>query len=224
MAIIEIGQEGAVVIPAPVPVTRRTPRAEVRDRLLRAASTVFAERGFAGATMQQVAAAAGFTTGALYSNFASKDDLFFELFDREVTGRIAAVRAILGRADITVINEATALAAGEQLTVAMQQNREWQLLFTEFWLRAARDDLLRERWVEKRRDYHQQLTELADEALTGWGSGAGAAVSSRTLMFTMLALNNGLAIEEITDPGSVPADTIGIVLTRLLGLESKTAR
>jgi AcrR family transcriptional regulator len=210
-----------LVIETPVPITRRTPRAEVRDRLLRAASTVFAERGFAGATMQQVAATAGFTTGALYSNFASKDDLFFELFGREVTGRIAAVRAILGQADLTVINDATALAAGQHLTAAMQQSREWQLLFTEFWLRAARDAQLRERWVEKRRDYHQQLIELADEALTGWG--AGAAVSSRTLMFTMLALNNGLAIEELVDPGSVPADTIGNVLVRLLGLQSTTA-
>nr|WP_277351788.1 TetR family transcriptional regulator C-terminal domain-containing protein [Antrihabitans stalactiti] len=148
--------------------------------------------------------------------------MFFELFDREVTGRIAAVRAILGRADITVINEATALAAGEQMTAAMQQNREWQLLFTEFWLRAARDDQLRERWVEKRRDYHQQLTALADDALSGWG--AGAAVSSRTLMFTMLALNNGLAIEELADPGSVPADTIGTVLVRLLGLQPNPGR
>lgn len=207
---------------APVPVTRRTPRPEVRARLLRAASTVFAERGFAGATMQQVAAAAGFTTGALYSNFANKDDLFFELFDQEVTGRITAVRAILGQDDLTVTNEVTALAAGRQMTAAMQHSREWQLLFTEFWLRAARDDQLRERWVEKRRDYRRQLTELAEEALTGWG--AGTAVSSRTLMFTMLALNNGLAIEELADPGSVPADTIGTVLVRLLGLESTTTR
>ncbi|MPY96941.1 MAG: TetR family transcriptional regulator [Actinophytocola sp.] len=206
---------------SPAPITHRTPRSEVRDRLLQAASTVFAERGFAGATMQQVAATAGFTTGALYSNFASKDDLFFELFDREVTGRIAAVREILGQADLTVINEATAIEAGQQLTAAMQQSREWQLLFTEFWLRAARDAQVRERWVENRRDYHQQLTELADEALAGWG--ADAAVSSRTLMFTMLALNNGLAIEELADPGSVPADTIGTVLVRLLGLQSKTA-
>ncbi|MEV6563007.1 TetR/AcrR family transcriptional regulator [Nocardia sp. NPDC051756] len=204
-----------------VPVNRRTPRSEVRDRLLRAASTVFADRGFAGATMQQVAAAAGFTTGALYSNFANKDDLFFELFDREVTGRIAAVRAILGQADLTVTNEATAHAAGRQLTAAMQQNREWQLLFTEFWLRAARDGQLRERWVKQRRDYYQQLTDLSDEALTRWG--AGAAVSARTLMFTMLALNNGLAIEELADPGSVPDDTIGTVLIRLLGLQFKTA-
>lgn len=204
----------------PPPIARRTPRSEVRDRLLRAASTVFAERGFAGATMQQVAAVAGFTTGALYSNFASKDDLFFELFDREVTGRISAVREILGQADLTVIDEETALEAGRQLTVAMQQNREWQLLFTEFWLRAARDAQLRERWVEKRRDYHRQLTELADEALAGWG--AGTAVSSRTLMFTVLALNNGLAIEELADPGSVPDDTIGTVLVRLLGLPSRS--
>ncbi|NYI77302.1 TetR/AcrR family transcriptional regulator [Nocardioides panzhihuensis] len=206
---------------SPAPITRRTPRSEVRDRLLRAASTVFAERGFAGATMQQVAAAAGFTTGALYSNFGSKDDLFFELFDREVTGRIAAVREILGQADLTVIDEARVLEAGQQLTAAMQQSREWQLLFTEFWLRATRDAQLRERWVEKRRDYLQQLTELADEAVTGWG--ADTTVSSRTLMLTMLALNNGLAIEELADPGSVPADTIGTVLVRLLGLQSPTA-
>lgn len=181
---------------------------------------MFAERGFAGASMQQVAATAGFTTGALYSNFASKDDLFFELFDRQVTDRISAVREILGQADLTVINEATALEAGQRLTAAMQQSREWQLLFTEFWLRATRDAQLRERWVEKRRDYHQQLTELADEALPSWG--AGSAVSPQTLMLTMLALNNGLAIEELADPGSVPADTIGTVLVRLLGLQSQT--
>lgn len=202
---------------APHPVARRTPRAEVRDRLLRAASTVFAERGFAGATMQQVATAAGFTTGALYSNFASKDDLFFELFDREVTGRIAAVRELLGRADLSVVNEATVLEAGQQLTAAMQQSREWQLLFTEFWLRAARDPQLRERWVEQRRIYHQQLTELAEVALASWG--AGAVVPPRTLMLTVLALNNGLAIEELADPGAVPPDTIGTVLVRLLGIQ-----
>ncbi|WP_149359555.1 TetR/AcrR family transcriptional regulator [Lolliginicoccus suaedae] len=206
--------------PSPAPINRRTPRAEVRDRLLRAASTVFAERGFAGATMQQVAATAGFTTGALYSNFASKDDLFFELFDRQITGRIAEVRQILGQADLTVVNETTALEAGQRLTAAMQQSREWQLLFTEFWLRAARDNELRERWANKRRDYHQQLTALAEDALSSWGS--GSAVSARTLMLTMLALNNGLAIEELADSGSVPADTIGTVLVRLLGLQSQT--
>ncbi|NHE64824.1 TetR/AcrR family transcriptional regulator [Rhodococcus sp. D-46] len=209
-----------VLVSNPVPVARRTPRSEVRDRLLQAAFTVFAERGFAGATMQQIAATAGFTTGALYSNFASKEDLFFELFDREVTGRIASVREILGHADLTVMDEASALAAGQHLTAAIQQSREWQLLFTEFWLRAARDTQLRERWVEKRREYHQQLTELADEALSSWG--ADGAVSSRILMFTMLALNNGLAIEEIADPGVIPADTIGTVLVRLLGLQTKS--
>lgn len=201
----------------PAPIARRTPRSEVRERLLKAAFVEFAQRGFAGATMQQVAARAGFTTGALYSNFASKDDLFFELFEQEITGRISAVRTILAQGELSVTTEATALEAGRQLTAAMQQNREWQLLFTEFWLRAVRDDDLRERWVEKRRRYHQQLIELADEALARLG--AGASVSSRTLMLTMLALNNGLATEELADPGSVPDDTIGTVLGRLLGLD-----
>lgn len=197
----------------PATINRRVPRPEVRDRLLRAASTVFAERGFAGASMHQVAAAAGFTTGALYSNFANKDDLFFAIFDREVAGRIHDVRAIVEKVDHP-LDEHKALAIGDRLTAAMRLNREWQLLFTEFWLRAARDPDLRKRWVAQRREYRRQLTELAEELLPP----SLDALPARTIVFTLVALNNGLAIEELADPGSVPADTIGQVLVRIIGL------
>ena len=52
-----------------------------RRHLLDAAATVFARQGFHGASLDDVAAVAGFTKGAVYSNFASKDDLFLAVFE-----------------------------------------------------------------------------------------------------------------------------------------------
>ena len=78
---------GVVTGTTPSGVTSRTPRprrAEVRTRILDAAAAVVAERGLAAASLDQVAAAAGFTKGAVYSNFASKDELFLALMAAEV--------------------------------------------------------------------------------------------------------------------------------------------
>lgn len=54
-------------------------RENTRARLMAAASEVFAESGFDGASVEEICERAGFTRGAFYSNFASKDDLFFAL-------------------------------------------------------------------------------------------------------------------------------------------------
>ncbi len=59
-------------------------REMTRAALLDAAETVFARRGFEGASLDEIAEAAGFTRGAIYKNFDGKEDLFFALFDREI--------------------------------------------------------------------------------------------------------------------------------------------
>src|SRR4051812_50109383 len=80
----------------PTPARAVRPRKdEVRERVLQAAGEVFAERGFAAASLDQVAAAAGFTKGAVYSNFRSKDDLFLALMEDEGARRIDTVEAAL---------------------------------------------------------------------------------------------------------------------------------
>src|SRR5271168_5606398 len=76
------------------PPRRRTPRSEVRERILSAAMTTFASEGFAGATIDMIAEAAGFTKGAVYSNFGSKDDLFFALLDAQVKARAALIEQV----------------------------------------------------------------------------------------------------------------------------------
>ena len=65
-------------------VGRLTPerrRELTREALLDAASEVFARHGYDGGTLEEIATAAGFTTGAIYSNFGSKQDLFLAVLD-----------------------------------------------------------------------------------------------------------------------------------------------
>src|SRR5689334_22547837 len=64
--------------------TREQSRAHTRERVLTAARSVFANRGFHGASVEEIASEAGFSTGALYSNFDGKEDLFLVLMEREI--------------------------------------------------------------------------------------------------------------------------------------------
>src|ERR1700716_2007314 len=64
--------------------TREQSKANTRERLLDAARSVFARHGFHGASVEEIASEAGFSTGALYSNFDGKEDLFLVLMEREI--------------------------------------------------------------------------------------------------------------------------------------------
>ena len=59
-----------------------------RQRLLAAAATVFARRGYHAASVEEVASEAGYSTGAVYHHFKGKEDLFLALFEEHVTERI----------------------------------------------------------------------------------------------------------------------------------------
>jgi AcrR family transcriptional regulator len=74
------------------PLTAERRRQQTREYLLQAAAQVFAARGFHAATLDEVAAAAGFTKGAVYSNFKNKDDLFLALLEDAYTREMTALK------------------------------------------------------------------------------------------------------------------------------------
>ena len=74
--------------------TRRRNRARTREALLNAATEVFAEKGFAAATLQEISAAAGFTRGAFHHHFASKEELFLAVIARHDEELLAAYEPI----------------------------------------------------------------------------------------------------------------------------------
>src|SRR5215211_7700403 len=79
--------------------TRREKQEQTRERLLDAAARVFARRGYGQASVEEIAAEAGFTTGAVYSNFTGKEQLFLALADREVEDRVSEMRALAEAAE-----------------------------------------------------------------------------------------------------------------------------
>ena len=180
----------------------RTPRAEVRERILAAALAEFARKGFVGTTIDAIADAAGFTKGAVYSNFGSKDDLFFALLDQQISRRIEAVTTLADAA----ATRPTVTAIGDLLMRGLLDNRDWQLLFTEYWLRALRDESVRERFVEHRRAVRAAIAEAVRRL------DLETDLDPATTAVLVLALNSGLSIEEFTEPGVVPADLFGTVL------------
>ena len=190
----------------------RPRRGEVRSRILAAAATVFAQRGFSVATMDEVAAAAGFTKGAVYSNFASKDELFLALMDAEVSARVALARRVLAQASTS---RQAAAEIGDRLAQAAIDQPGWQLLFLEFWLRAVREPPVREQFVAHRRALRASIAEAIRQASAGDPDTPAWSAEEQTVI--MLALSNGLAIETLADPTGIPDGLFGRVLARLAG-------
>ena len=191
---------------------RSRPRpAEVRSRILAAAAGVFAQRGFTAASVDEVAAAAGFTKGAVYSNFENKDDLFFALLGEQVKARIAVARQALAEAGGS--SQEQMWVMGEALSRVLTADRDWQLLFLEFWQRAVREPAVGRRFAAHR----EGMRTLIAEAFRNESQRRGAtlALPPERMATVALALSNGLAIEELASPGTVPPTLLSEVLVRL---------
>ena len=155
-------------------------------------------------------AEAGFTKGALYSNFAGKDDLFLQLMDRQVDARLKLMDEIgeVGRLPVHEI--------GLILTRAALSDRDWQLLFLDYWARAVRDPSLREGFRAHRRRLHRRITEVIDQLAVRTEGGVESELSAAEVATLVLALSNGLAIEGLVDPEHLPVDLFGDVLAAVV--------
>lgn len=192
---------------------RRPKREEVRRRLLDAALAVFAEHGFETANLDQVAEAAGLTKGAIYSNFAGKDDLFYAMMAEQVLARVESIRSVLTVNAADTQNTQNIRDIGGLLTEAFTEQREWRLVFLDFWRRAVRDDEVRTRFIAHRRALRDAIAVSVEEFLGGESPVRDFTVDD--VVTVVLALSNGLAIEQYVDPSAVSADLFGRVLVQL---------
>jgi AcrR family transcriptional regulator len=189
----------------------RPTRADTRARLLTAAGTVFAERGYDRASLDDVAVAAGLTKGAVYSSFASKDELFYALMRERIRERVELVtRAARDQASVRDI---TRDAAGG-LAELISSQAEWHLLFIEFWARAVRDPELRDEFARERRSARAAVASLLQEQAAR--SNVELPAPAEQLAVAVLALANGMAIEHLADPETVDPSTFGVILGLLL--------
>ena len=187
-------------------------RAETRRRVLDAAFAVFTERGIAAASLSEVAAAAGLTKGAVYSNFDSKDDLVLALMEEHAAHRIDA--GLAGFTDAADAEHALPEAAAA-LVREMRADVAWHRLLAEYFAMTAHDPTkrraLQERRAEVRNAIARVLTKLAD------GLDMTLPLPPQEMATVLLALSNGLAVETDIDPDGVPADLLGRVLVLIAG-------
>jgi AcrR family transcriptional regulator len=198
--------------------TREQSKAQTRERLLDAARKVFAARGFHGAAVEEIAAEAGYSTGALYSNFDGKQALFLALMDRvidEHTREIAeAVR------ERTSIAE-RARGGADRWMAMIEREPESQLLFMEFWAFAARDPKVRRQVAASFARARAVLTGLIADGARDFG--LELALPVEQLAVAIDALADGIAHQKLADPDAVPDELMGRVLALLLAGATRPA-
>ena len=138
-------------------------RAITRSRLLEAAKEVFVERGFAGASVEEISERAGYTRGAFYSNFDDKDDIFVAVFEIYLNERIAEVTDIVRAA--SSLEEAFAVIRRGNVH---RDSKTWSMLQAEYWLYAMRNPKARPKLAQiyrtERRAYERAIRAQFDAA------------------------------------------------------------
>lgn len=194
-----------------VRLTRDERKAMTRELLLDAAAGVFARRGVHGASVEEIAAEAGFTTGAVYSNFSGKEDLFLALFERHTADDVKRYGEIFAGA--RTVDEQARGGADEWMR-NLQREPDYFPLFIELWAHAVRDPELRRRFATGFGAFRQAFGRMVKEG----AEAAGIEVSTEDAeaMGTVVnALGNGIALEKLADPDGVPDELLGDVLSLL---------
>lgn len=165
----------------PLPESAGTRRREnTRTKLVRASLEVFVEKGIDGATVDDLVKAAGFTRGAFYSSFSSKEEVFIALFD-EVTDELLAIAnssVAAAVADVDASDEAAILTsddAGVMLAVfegIRPFGRQWYLLYSDAIARSLRDEALRAELAVQRERMRDRIGALLTARLEATGERA----------------------------------------------------
>jgi AcrR family transcriptional regulator len=202
------------------PLTPERRRAMTRQHLLDAAAIVFARNGFHGSTLDEVAATAGFSKGAVYSNFKSKDDLFLALLDDRIDRQFAVVSEVLETSSHDKAEQFPRIR--EIFRSDMFWSDDFLTLWLEFVLYARRNPDAQAKLaasVQRSRAQVQQLIE--HEYATAGGS---PDYPTRDLAEISLALFNGLGMNRLVNPSAMTDELLDTTLAFLyaaMGVEGE---
>ncbi len=195
----------------PSPSRQRARTEATRRKLLAAAEQIFSRVGFEAARLEDIAAEAGYTRGAFYANFDSKEDIFFELKERWVAERMAEVIALLEQQE----TPKKRLDALRDHYAQFAHDRRLSLLSLEFKLFAVRHPEAQGRL----RSRNRALLACGGEILQRIAKSVGIKlpVSSAAAATALGAFSHALLLEHMVDPKSVAQPEIHSLLKLLFG-------
>ena len=193
------------------PLTRARRREMTRRHLMDAAATVFARDGFHGASLDDVAATAGFTKGAVYSNFKSKEDLFLAVFDDRLVQEHDEMQRVL--ADPVVVNGLTEQLPRVRGVIENTCDDEWTALYLEFVLYAKRNPEAAEKLAASARRQREWTIAMLEQQYVSIGAEPNFAIP--VLAMLSISLFEGLSLGRLADPSAFTQDVLTDVLTFL---------
>lgn len=197
--------------------TRAEKKAETRARLLRSATTVFAERGMERASIDDVAERAGYTKGAFYASFTSKEDLFLALLDEHFADLLERLDRVLS-GDDDLVDQAREGAASFMSFIAADP--DWERLFFDFSVYATRNEPFRRELVHRRRALREGIGTLLQRRVDELGVEPPLPVADIAMM--VFAMGDGVALQKLLDPESVEEELYPTMLaTFFAGLRAQ---
>jgi AcrR family transcriptional regulator len=177
---------------------------ETRTDLIAAAAVVFARHGFHGASLDEIAREAGYTTGAIYWHFSGKDDLFLAVFEDYTTTRVAEWATIQQSVDDGLLGPR---AWADQWMRRLQQNPEVLVLILEFAVHAWRNPPLREAFATRMAAGREAIARILEDE-------AGRAsfdlpMPAEQLATVVRELGTGLGLAKLIDPEGIPDSLFG---------------
>jgi len=177
-----------------------------RTRLIRAAEKIFARDGFEAAKLEEIAAEAGYTRGAFYANFDSKEDLFFALLEGEVSSRINTVE----RMTRSVQDPEAKVLAFREFFLTISQDRRWSLLALEFKLFAVRHPEVKTRLAAMNRRLVKSRIGILRDIMEG--TGRKLPITPAAVAMSLSAVANALGLEHMLDRGLMPESALKQIL------------
>jgi AcrR family transcriptional regulator len=169
---------------------------------------VFARRGYRQAGVDEIAAAAGYSKGALYWHFSGKEELLVTLLEERIDAPTRAAVALLASAsperDMSV--EAT-----REFARQLSTQRDATLLEREYWSLAIRDTELRARYVKRQTELRRALARGLEERARHLGH-PGLSMPAEDVARIVMSVMAGLAVDELVEPGSVAPELLGEAL------------
>ncbi|MGH2903249.1 MAG: TetR/AcrR family transcriptional regulator [Solirubrobacteraceae bacterium] len=197
--------------------TRAEQQAQTRARLIEAAARVFARRGYQAASVEEIAEEAGYSHGAVYSNFEGKADLFLAVFEDYMAERVRDLADTQAALPEDAPLETRARALADQWMDRLARDRDSVTLHMEFIAHADRDPELAKRFGTR----SMAMREAVARYIAHYQQEAGMelAMGVDDLALVLRGLGIGLAIESLVSPDTVRHDLYGDFVELLISLQ-----
>jgi len=196
-------------VPTRQRLTREEKKAQTRERLIEAAARVFAEKGFATTSLDEVADAAGLTKGAVYSNFENKEDLVRAVLEVQ-QDRLHSISGATGGGTL----EEQADTAARMFGDAVARGRDAFVLYIEFLAYVLRNPALYADLLARHRGARQDVARMIEEHAGVDGAAPWSDVEEKAMIFEIIG--NGIALEKLVDPDAVADDLFARLLPILV--------